>query len=43
MGTGDNTNVATITAVAAGSAIITLSAAKSGYASFNRTILVIVE
>lgn len=33
----------TITGVAAGSAIITLTASKSGYASFERSILVIVE
>lgn len=33
----------TITGVAAGSAIVTLTAAKSGYASFKRSILVIVE
>lgn len=38
-----NENVATITAVASGSAIITLTASKTGYASFNRTILVVVE
>ena len=33
----------TITGVAAGSAIVTLTASKSGYASFERSILVIVE
>ena len=33
----------TITAVAAGSAIVTLTASKSGYSSFERSILVIVE
>lgn len=33
----------TITGVAAGSAIITLTASKSGYASFERSIFVIVE
>ena len=33
----------TITGVDAGSAIITLTASKSGYASFERSILVIVE
>ena len=35
--------VLTITGVAAGSTIVTLEAAKSGYASFKRTILVIVK
>lgn len=38
-----STNSVTITGVAAGSAIITLTAAKTGYASFKRTILVVVE
>lgn len=33
----------TITGVAAGSAIVTLTASKTGYASFERSILVIVE
>ena len=33
----------TITGVSAGSTIVTVSASKSGYATFNRTILVIVE
>lgn len=33
----------TITGVKAGSAIITITAAKSGYASFKRTVLVIVK
>ena len=33
----------TITGVAAGSAIVTLTASKSGYASFERSVLVIVE
>ena len=33
----------TITGVKAGSAIITITATKSGYASFNRTVLVIVK
>lgn len=42
LGTGDNANVATITAVAAGSAIIKFTASKTGYASFDRTILVVV-
>lgn len=50
--TSDTTGVATatyasgkvtITGVAAGSAIVTLTASKSGYASFERSILVIVE
>ena len=35
--------VLTITGVASGSAIVTLTASKSGYASFERSILVIVE
>lgn len=43
MGTGTNANQCTITAVAAGSSIITLTATKSGYNSFKRTILVIVK
>lgn len=43
LGTGDNANVATITGVAAGSAIVTFTATKTGYASFNRTVLVIVK
>lgn len=43
MGTGTNAHQCTITAAAAGSAIITLTASKSNYASFKRTILVIVE
>ena len=38
-----STNSITITGVAVGSAIITLTATKSGYASFKRTILVIVK
>ena len=42
MGTGDSANKMTITAVAAGSAIITVEASKTGYASFKRSILVIV-
>ena len=33
----------TITGVASGSAIVTLTASKSGYASFERSVLVIVE
>lgn len=33
----------TITGVSAGSTIVTLTASKSGYASFNRSILVVVE
>jgi hypothetical protein len=43
LGTGTSANVATITAVAAGSAVITFTATKTGYASFNRTVLVIVK
>ena len=38
-----STNSITITAVAKGSAIIKLVASKTGYASFTRTILVVVE
>ena len=38
-----SSGVLTITGVAAGSTIITLEAAKTGYASFKRTILVIVK
>ena len=38
-----STNSITITGVTAGSAIIKLVASKSGYASFTRTILVVVE
>lgn len=43
MGTSADANKCTITAVAAGSAIITLTATKSGYATFKRTVLVVVE
>ena len=42
MGTGANTKQCTITGIAAGSAIITLKAEKTNYASFERSILVIV-
>lgn len=38
-----SSGVLTITGVASGSAIVTLTASKSGYASFERSILVIVE
>ena len=38
-----STNSLLITAVAAGSSIVTLTASKSGYNSFKRTILVIVK
>lgn len=38
-----STNSLLITGAAAGSTIVTLQASKSGYASFKRTILVIVE
>lgn len=38
-----STNSVTITAVAAGSSIVTLTASKSGYNSFKRTVLVIVK
>ena len=43
MGTSADANKMTITAVAAGSAIVTVTASKTGYASFKRSILVIVE
>lgn len=43
MGTGNNAKTLTITGVATGSAIVTLTATKANYATFNRTILVIVE
>lgn len=43
MGTSADANKLTITAVAQGSTIVTLQATKSGYASFKRTILVIVK
>ena len=42
MGTGDNAKKLTITGVAAGSAIVTLTATLTNYASFQRSILVIV-
>ena len=38
-----STGALTVTGVSAGSAIITVTASKSGYASFKRTILVIVS
>ena len=38
-----STNSVTITGASAGSTIVTLTATKSGYASFKRTILVVVE
>lgn len=38
-----STNTLTITGVAAGSAIVKITAAKTGYASFVRTVLVIVK
>lgn len=43
LGEGADANKLTITGVAAGSTIVTVTAAKTGYASFNRTILVIVK
>ena len=43
MGTSATANQCTITAVAAGSAIITLTATKTNHATFKRSILVIVE
>ena len=43
MGTGTNAHQLTIAGVAAGSSIVTLTASKAGYASFKRTILVIVK
>ena len=43
MGTGAKSKQLTITGAAAGSSIVTLTAAKEGFATFKRTILVIVE
>lgn len=43
MGTGTDANKLTITGAAAGSTIVTVTASKSNYATFKRTILVIVE
>ena len=43
MGTGADIHKLTITGAAAGSTIVTLTASKSGYNSFKRTILVVVE
>ena len=43
LGTSTNSNVLTITGVKKGSAIVTITASKTGYASFKRSILVIVE
>ena len=43
MGTGADAHKLTITGVAAGSTIVKVVAAKSNYASFARTILVVVE
>lgn len=43
LGEGADANKLTITGVAAGSTIVTVTATKSGYASFNRSILVIVK
>jgi len=43
MGSSATAHQLTITAVAAGSAVVTLTASKSNYASFKRTILVIVK
>ena len=43
MGTSADANKLTITGVAAGSTIVTLEATKSGFASFKRTILIIVK
>ena len=43
MGSSATAHQLTITGVAAGSAIVTLTASKSNYASFKRTILVIVK
>ena len=41
--TSVSTHAVTITAAAAGSTVVTLTASKSGYNSFKRTILVVVE
>lgn len=43
LGTGSNNHTATITGVAAGSAIIKITSSKTGYADFVRTVLVIVK
>lgn len=43
VGTGADAHKLTITGAAAGSTIVTLTATKSNYATFKRTILVIVE
>lgn len=43
MGTSADANKLTITGVAAGSTIVTLEATKTGYASFKRTILVVIK
>lgn len=43
MGTGADANKLTITGAAAGSTIVTVTATKTNYATFKRTILVIVE
>lgn len=43
MGTGADSHKLTITGAAAGSTIVTLTASKSNYATFKRTILVVVE
>ena len=43
MGSSATAHQLTITAVAVGSAVVTLTASKSNYASFKRTILVIVK
>lgn len=43
VGTGADAHKLTITGVATGSTIVTITATKSNYASFKRTILVVVE
>ena len=43
MGTSADANKLTITGVSAGSTVVTLTATKSNYASFKRTILIIVK
>ena len=43
MGSGATANVLTITGVATGSTIVTVTISKTNYASFKRTILVIVK
>jgi hypothetical protein len=43
MGANDDANKVTITGASAGSCIVTLTASKTGFATFKRTILVVVK